>query len=162
MFSPRLQEALAEMAGGEAPDRGRFCGHCYTPLAGDDRVCPHCSTDTSRRPPVEQLPAEVIEMFRALRRHERMGGKSMAVLGLGLGAALFLGLFLVSGALWWRIVDLVILVVASRLFAGILGGAFGDEVGRRFAQRRLAREWWGFTQRREGAGPQGQEPRTGP
>jgi hypothetical protein len=148
VFSPRLDEVLAEMIRGRAPNRGHFCGNCYTPLAEERRVCPHCSAATSGRPPVEQVPAEVIAMFRALRRRESMVVNSFAFLGLFLGVALFLGLFLLSDALWWRIVDIVILVVASRLFAAILGGGLGDEVGYRFARRRLAREWRAFAETR--------------
>jgi hypothetical protein len=148
IFSPRLDEVLAEMIKGQAPNRGHFCGHCYTPLAEDRRACPHCSVDTARWPPVEQVPSEVIAMFRALRRRESIVVNSFAFLGLFLGVALFLGLFLVSDALWWRIVDIVILVVASRFFAAILGGALGDEVGYRFARRRLAREWREFAEKR--------------
>jgi hypothetical protein len=148
IFSPRLDEVLAEMIKGQAPNRGHFCGNCYTPLAEERRVCPHCSALTSDRPPVEQVPAEVIAMFRALRRRESTVVNSFAFLGLFMGVALFLGLFLVSDALWWRIVDIVILVVTSRLFAAILGGVLGDEVGYRFARRRLAREWRAFAARR--------------
>ena len=148
IFSPRLDEVLAQMIKGQAPNRGHFCGNCYTPLAEDRRVCPHCATATSDRLPVEQVPAEVIAMFRALRRRESTVVNSFAFLGLFLGVGLFLGLFLVSDALWWRIVDIAILVVASRLFAAILGGGIGDEVGYRFARRRLAREWEAFAEKR--------------
>ena len=157
VFSPRLDEVLAEMINGRAPNRGRFCGHCYTPVAEQRRECPHCSAATSRWPPVEQVPSEVIAMFRALRRRESIVVNSLAFLGLFLGVALFMGLFLISDALWWRIVDIVILVVASRLFAAILGGALGDEVGYRFARRRLAREWRAFAEKR-GPGAGNQEP----
>ena len=141
VFSPRLAEVLGEVVKGDAPNRGRFCGHCFTPLAADRRSCPHCDTPVSRRPPVDEVPAEVVAMYRRQRRRESLVVNSFAYLGLTMGVVLFLLLFIIYDALWWRILDMVILVVAARVFAALLGGLLGDEVGYRFARRRLAREW---------------------
>jgi Flp pilus assembly protein TadB len=94
------------------------------------------------------VPDEVLTMYRRQRRREGIVVNSFAYLGLALGVALFLVLFVAYDALWWRILDILILVAASRLFAALLGGLLGDEVGYRFARRRLAREWREWVTRR--------------
>lgn len=149
VFSSRLTTVLEEMVTGKAPNRGRFCGHCYSPLAADRRSCPHCNTPVSQRPPVEEVPADVVAMYRRQRRRESLVVNSFAYLGLALGVGLFLLLFVVYDALWWRILDIVVLVVAARVFAALAGGLVGDEVGYRFARRRLAREWEAWVAQRE-------------
>jgi hypothetical protein len=150
VLSERLGELATEIMQGQAPNYGRFCGHCYTPLGEERTDCPHCGRDASRLPPVERIPDRVLAMFRRKRRRESIIVNSFAYLGLALGVGLFLLLFLVYSALWWRILDIGVLVLSSRLFAAVLGGVIGDEVGYRFAQRRLAEEWGEFTTQREG------------
>ncbi len=39
--------------------------------------------------------------------------------------------------------------LAARVFAALVGGLVGDEVGYRFARRRLAREWQAWVGERE-------------
>lgn len=149
VLSERLDALATEIMQGRAPNHGRFCAHCYAPLGEERTDCPHCGRDTSREPPVSRIPDDVLAMFRRKRRRESIIVNSFAYLGLAMGVGLFLLLFLVYSALWWRILDIAILVVSSRLFAAILGGAIGDEVGYRYAQRRLAKEWAEFIAQRD-------------
>ena len=39
VFSPRLDELMGAMIKGEAPNVGRFCGYCYTPLGKKRDEC---------------------------------------------------------------------------------------------------------------------------
>ena len=149
VFSQRLSAVLEDVLTGKAPNRGRFCGHCYTPLAADRRSCPHCDTPVSRRPPLEEVPAAVAAMYRRQRRRESLVVNSFAYLGLALGVGLWLLLFVIYDALWWRLLTIAFLVVAARVFAALVGGLVGDEVGYRFARRRLAREWQAWVTRRD-------------
>ena len=59
VFSPRLDELMANMLAGEAPNVGRFCGYCYTPLGRKADVCPHCHRTTSEYEAVAKIPAAV-------------------------------------------------------------------------------------------------------
>ena len=63
LFSERLEEQLVAVTRGEAPNAGRFCGHCYTPLGAETERCPHCDTATRERGPVASVPEAVIEML---------------------------------------------------------------------------------------------------
>ncbi|MEX0786070.1 MAG: zinc ribbon domain-containing protein [Dehalococcoidia bacterium] len=154
LFSERLTELLNAMFKGEAPNAGRFCGHCYTPLGPERERCPHCDRSVSEQPPVDQVPKPVLAMFRQLRRRESLVVNGFAYLGLLLGVLTFIGVFYVlfsSGAdVWWYVFDIVLLFVLARGLAGLLGGILGDELGYRYARRKLAEDWAAY-ERGEGA-----------
>ncbi len=156
IFSDRLMTALATMVRGEAPNVGRFCGYCYTPLDPERTQCPHCGHPVEERSPVERVPSEVLEMFRQLRRRESLVVNSFAYLGLGLGVLTFIVIFYViytlNASVWWFVFNIIMLFVLSRVLAGLLGGVLGDEVGFRYARRKLVEEW------REYEGARNQQP----
>ena len=151
IFSERLSSLLEEMLQGRAPNAGRFCGHCYTPLGEEREHCHHCGRSVARWPPRRRVPGEVIEMFRRMRRRESVAVNGFALAGLALAVAVFVILFALFEPWWWRILDIVLLVVMARGFAGMLGGFVGDHVGYRYARRRLVEEWRAF-QESESAG----------
>ena len=106
------------------------------------------------------VPHDVVEMHSRKQRRESLVVNSFAYLGLGLGLALFLGLVAINvlyldTAFWFFLVAMVSFLVGSRLFAAIFGGIIGDEVGYRYASRRLAEDWAvHVSQRESGSGGQ--------
>lgn len=145
LFSPRLDEVLDQIWRGEAPNAGRFCGYCFTPLAERD-ACAHCGRAATETPPADRIPREVLEMYRALRRRESLVVNSFAYLGLTIGVALFIGMvaiavFYLNAAWWFLALSIVVLLVGGRVLAGVLGGIVGDNLGYRYARRKLAEDW---------------------
>ena len=153
IFSERLTSVLDAIFEGKAPNAGRFCGNCYTPIDAQRTRCPHCDQDVERRPPVEKVPREVLAMFRQLRRRESLVVNGFAYVGLFSGVATFIGvfyvLFTVGAGVWWYVFDIALLFVLSRVLAGLLGGYIGDEVGYRYARRKLAADWAAYAAERE-------------
>ncbi len=153
VFSERLSELLDLMFKGEAPNAGHFCGTCYTPIDRSRERCGHCGRSVGQRPPVERVPAEVIEIYRRLRRRESLVVNGFAYAGLMLGVAIFIGLFYAifsAGAgIWWYVGDIVLLFVLARVLAGLLGGVVGDDVGYRYARRKLIVEWQTYEAERD-------------
>ena len=155
LLSERLEAFLDQLREGATPNFGSFCGSCYNPLPAGHERCDHCGLELRDRPPVTSVPAEVIEMHRRKQRRESLIVNSFAYLGLLLGVAIFVGLvaidvFYLGGALWLLVLSVVVLLLGSRLLAGILGGVIGDELGYRYASRRLAEEWAAYVAQREG------------
>ena len=71
LFSERLEAHLVAVYKGQAPNRGQFCGHCYTPVSRDTAVCSHCGVDArSGRKPVEAVPAPIAEALFRQRKIE--------------------------------------------------------------------------------------------
>ena len=162
IFSERLTTVLETVFKGEAPNFGRFCGHCYTPLDPQRTECPHCGQAVEERPPVERVPEEVLQMFRQLRRRESLVVNSFAYVGLLSSVLIFIGVFFVlftNGAnVWWFVFDIALLFFLARVLAGLLGGVVGDEVGYRYARRKLAEDWQAYEAEREQGAAQGEEP----
>jgi len=148
VFSDRLSTLLEEMFDGQAPNAGRFCGNCYTPMDAQRTACPHCGRPVDDRPPVERVPREVLLMFRSMRRRESLVVNSFAYLGLALGVLIFIGVFYIifslDAAIWWYVFDIVLLFVLARALAGLLGGYVGDELGFRYSRRKLVEEWQAY------------------
>jgi hypothetical protein len=93
-------------------------------------------------------------MYRAKMKRESLIVNAFAFLGLFLGLALFLTMIAINvnymdKTFWFFCLSVVVLIVASRVFAGIIGGIIGDEVGYRVATNRLAEDWAKYVQERE-------------
>jgi hypothetical protein len=154
IFSPRLDELMANMLAGEAPNVGRFCGYCYTPLGRRADVCPHCQRTTAEYEPVAKIPTDFFVLYKRMRRRESIIVNSFAFAGLGLGLLVFIGMVAIAvyrynASLWWMAAATVVLIVGGRIFAGILGGWIGDSIGYDVAQRKLAVEWAEYERARE-------------
>jgi hypothetical protein len=98
-------------------------------------------------------------MFRRKQKRESLVVNAFAYLGLALGLALFLGLVAINvlyldKAFWFFLFATVVFLVGSRLLAGVLGGIIGDEVGYRYARKRLAEDWADHVAERDAASPQ--------
>lgn len=153
VFSERLTTLLDEMFKGEAPNAGRFCGNCYTPMGPERKECPHCGTPTNERAPLDKVPRDALLMFRSMRRRESLIVNSYAYAGLLLAVLIFIGIFTLTffsgGRIGWYIFDIVLLFVLARVLAGLLGGYIGDEVGYKYARRKLAEEWHAWEAQRD-------------
>jgi hypothetical protein len=154
VFSPRLDELMAAMISGQAPNVGRFCGYCYTPLGKKADVCSYCGTTTADYAPVAKLPMEFGALYRRMRKRESLIVNSFAFAGLGLGVLLFIVLvavavYVFNQSLWWLAFATVVLMVGGRVFAGLLGGWIGDNIGYNYAHRKLVVEWHEYASQRD-------------
>lgn len=157
VFSPRLDEVLGMMINGEAPNLGRFCGYCYTPMGKTATACPYCQRPVAEIEPLSKLPPEVIALYRRWRKRESLVVNSFAFAGLFLGVVIFMVLvavavYMMDASLWMLGFATVVLLVGGRVFAGLLGGWIGDDIGYRYARRRLVEEWAEYEQAREADG----------
>jgi hypothetical protein len=153
VFSPRLDEVLGLMVKGEAPNHGRFCGYCYTPMGKTAAACPYCARPVGEFQTLEKLPPEVIALYKRMRKRESLIVNSFAFGGLFLAVLIFMGLvavavYLMDQSLWMLGFATVFLLVGGRVFAGLLGGWIGDNVGYEYSRKKLVAEWQEFEQQR--------------
>jgi hypothetical protein len=159
LFSDALEAHLVAVSRGESPNRGRFCGHCYTPLSRDTRACPHCREDTqSGRMPVDAVPDEVMAALREQRKIEARWVNGLAYVGLLVavvgGIALVLAVpFLKERLIYATIVYGLILLVGGRALAGVLGGYYGDRIGFERARAKTRAAWDALVVERDAGGP---------
>ncbi len=154
LFSERLEEHIVLFTRGELPNRGRFCGNCYTPMSTDTARCPHCGTLTDGPvPPVDRIPDEVIGWLREQRKTESRIVNSFAYAGFVIviivGLAIVLGIpYLRAHLLPATIVYGLFLLFGGRSLAGVLGGYYGDRIAYERARNRLRRHWAEWVARR--------------
>lgn len=146
VFSPRLDEIIAAMVKGDIPNVGRFCGYCYTPVAKRAESCAHCARPVAESGTVDRLPAGLLDLYRRMRKRESLIVNSFAFAGLALGLLLFIVLVGVAvyrfdQSLWMLAGATAVFIVGGRVFAGILGGWIGDNLGYDYAHRKLVEEW---------------------
>lgn len=154
VFSPRLDDLMAAMLKGEAPNVGRFCGYCYTPVPKAAGACAHCGRSSVEYPPQSKIPPEFFALYKNMRKRESLIVNSFAFGGLALAVLLFVVLVAVAvyvfdQSLWWLAAATVVLIVGGRIFAGLLGGWIGDSVGYDYAHSKLVAEWLEYEGARE-------------
>jgi hypothetical protein len=154
VFSARLDAFLTALDEGNTPNHGSFCSFCYNPLPPGYEACDHCGQSTSVRPPIDSLPPVMLEMHRRKMKRESVIVNSFAFFGLGLGLAIFLGLvavnvLLMNKELWFFLIAFFTFLVGSRVLAALFGGLIGDEIGFRYANKRLSEDWAAHVHERE-------------
>lgn len=153
LFSPSLEEHIVGYTRGTTPNRGTFCGNCYTPLSRDSSRCFHCSVQTDERPSVDQVPEEVIEMLRQQRSTESTIVNAFAYAGFIIailsGLAVVLGIpYLRAHLLPATVVYTLWLLIGGRTLAAILGGYYGDKIAYDRARNALRARWAGWLNER--------------
>ncbi len=145
VFSDSLTKVLGRIFDGEAPNAGRFCGYCFSPISSERTHCPHCERAVAGHKPVDSVPDPILMMFKQMRRRESLVVNGFAYFGLFSGVAIFIGIFIVlftvGANFWWYVFNIVLLFVLARVLAGLLGGYIGDEVGYNYARRKLVEDW---------------------
>ena len=155
IFSQALEDHIVAISRGQAPNVGRFCGNCYTPLSRDTEMCPHCREDVrTGRKPVDSVPDALIDTLRIQRAIEAKWVNGFAYLGILIAATT--GLAIVLAVPFFR--DLLIwatafygvyLLVASRVLPAILGGYYGDRLGYEKARAKTREAWDDWVARRD-------------
>lgn len=147
LFSQTLEDHLVAVSKGAAPNIGRFCGNCYTPISRDSERCPHCAEDTrTGRAPVEAVPQPILDALLRQRSIESKWVNGFAYLGLLFavisGLAVVLGVpFFRNSLLWATVFYAPYLLLGSRAFAAILGGYYGDRIGYKKARTETRAAW---------------------
>ena len=149
-ISPRLEEIAVEVSRGEAPNSGRFCGNCYTPVAAGRPRCAYCGVSPDERAPVDRIPLGVFEIVRAKRRRESLIVNGMAFTGLGIGTAVAIAMVVALPGLW-KLAALAMLLLGTRGLAAMFGGWWGDAWGYRSATALVRRKWAEFERERDAA-----------
>ena len=128
-FSAELDELIAEIRAGNAPNIGRFCGYCSAPL-GREEHCAVCGEATARTPAVDKIDRDLAQIYTAKRKRE----------GLYVHLAAWSGILLATGLsilmIWflpgWSKVFAIIFLVLGGYFCGVF---FGNVLVQGYAYR---------------------------
>ena len=151
LFSQSLEDHIVSVTKGGAPNSGRFCGHCFTPISRDTQRCPHCAEACDAAAPggrdaVSAVPQPIMDTLLRQRAIESRWVNGFAYLGVLLavisGLAVVLGVpFFRNSILWATVFYAPYLLIGSRVFAAILGGYYGDRLGYEKARAQTRASW---------------------
>jgi len=149
-----LQVQMEELGMQKAPNLGRFCGHCFGRLPDGTEVCRYCGRSIAEVAPVAKVPIYVLRLYLAKRRREGIMVNSFAFLGLFLAVVL-------SGAIYfflvgnWRVIALLVLLVAGWYLANLLGYQLGAVFGYNWGRSVRDGYWLRYLEdRRNGVAPE--------
>ena len=128
-FSTELDQTIAEIRAGNAPNIGRFCGYCSAPLGKAER-CSVCGEPTEQTPAVDKIDRDLAQIYLAKRKREGLYVHLAAWSGILLATGLsILMILLLPG---WTKVFAIIFLVLGGYFAGVF---FGNVLVQGYAYR---------------------------
>jgi hypothetical protein len=139
-FSEALDKLIAEIRDGKAPNLGRFCGYCATPLTPAAERCPTCATETETLAPRDKIPRPLAAVYTRKRKVEARIIHSAAWLGITIGAAISIGLILVLPS-WTKVFAVIFLIVGSFYIASYMGNVLAQNYAYRRGLRSFAARW---------------------
>lgn len=142
-FSDALDAMIAEVRAGNAPNLGRFCGYCYTPLEAGRRVCPTCDTSADDVPARDKISRTVAQVYTAKRKREGRYVHGAAWAGILFGTAVSTGLIVILPD-WTKIFAIIFLIVGSYYIASYLGNVAIQDYAYRRGLREFSAAWQDF------------------
>lgn len=146
-FSLTLDSMIAEVRAGNAPNLGRFCGYCSTPLEHGTAVCPTCDTTTDEHPTRDKIPRSLGEIYTAKRKSEARYIHSAAWFGLLFGTAVSVVLIMVLPG-WTKVFAILFLILGSYYIASYLGNVLIQNYAYRNGLKLFAERWQEYERQR--------------
>ncbi len=150
-FSSQLDALIAEIREGRAPNLGRFCGYCCTPLGDRRTVCVTCGASTAETPARSKISRPLAAVYTAKRRREARIIHSAAWAGILLGTAISIGLILALPG-WTKVFAILFLIVGSYFLATYAGNVLAQNWAYRSGLEFFAGRWQEYQHaRKEGS-----------
>lgn len=147
-FSDTLDELIAEIRAGRAPNLGRFCGFCSTPIREGMERCSICRMVVREWPALSKIPRPLAAVYTKRRRREARIIHGAACLGLAIGVALAFGLALLLPG-WTKIFAILFMVIGSIYIASYLGNVLVQSYAYTAGLKVFARGWQEYLQAHE-------------
>ena len=139
-FSPALDELIAEIRKGRAPNLGSFCGNCCAPLLAQDPRCTTCGSAVRDVPPRERISRALAAIYTHKRSREGRMVHAAAWFGIMLGVAISTVLIIVLPD-WTKVFAILFLILGSYYIASYLGNVLIQDYAYRQGLRAFARAW---------------------
>ena len=146
-FSEALDQMIAEVRAGNAPNLGRFCGYCYTPLDQGRDICPTCTTTVDAVPARDKISRTLAQVYTAKRKREGRYVHGAAWAGILFGAAVSVGLIIVLPD-WTKVFAVLFLIVGSYYIASYLGNVAIQDYAYRRGLQQFSVAWQEFLELR--------------
>jgi hypothetical protein len=151
-YLDKLQDKMEERLARLVPAAGRYCGFCYGRLRETDATCAFCGAATSERGTVNEIPQDVLKLYKTKQKTEALWVHSGAFFGLIIASVLFVWLELRGpGILGHPATGFAVLIGGGYVLAQVFGTFIGAQFGYSKGARKRDRLWTEFLARRDGA-----------
>lgn len=147
-FSPALDELIAAIRAGKAPNLGRFCGYCCAPLGDRRERCETCGTEVGESAPRDKISRALAAVYTGKRKQEARIIHGAAWLGILIGTAISVGLIVALPG-WTKVFAVIFLIAGSYYLASYLGNVLAQNYAYRAGLRLFARRWQEYLRGRE-------------
>jgi hypothetical protein len=152
-YAVLLQDKMDEILDEQVPRSGHFCGYCYGRIAPDADACAFCETSTSERSVTNEIPLDVLRIYKQKKSIEALWVHSGAMVGLLTSAALFIILVVWGpGLLGHPGVAFTVLIGGGYVLAKLFGGVVAAQFGYRAGSRKRDAAWRKYLEERDGPG----------
>ena len=151
-FSETLDQLIAEIRAGNAPNLGHFCGHCNHPLPRTAALCRICGVETAVIEAVDKIDRRLAQIYTAKRKREGRWVHGAAWGGILLGTLISLGLIVLLPG-WTKVFAVIFLILGSYYIASYLGNVAIQDWAYRRGLLTFAREWQAVRRERDAALP---------
>ena len=151
-YLDKLQEKMEERLARLVPAAGLYCGFCYARLRETDTACAFCGTATSARGAVNEIPQDVLKLYKTKQKTEALWVHSGAFFGLIIASVLFVWLELWGpGILGHPATGFAVLIGGGYVLAQVFGTFIGAQFGYRKGARKRDEMWARHIAKRDGA-----------
>jgi hypothetical protein len=149
-YLDKLQEKMEERLARKVPAAGRFCGFCYARLRETDAACPFCSADVSARGTLQEVPQDVLRLYKMKRDTEARWVYGLGFVGLIVASILFVVLEVWGpGPLGHPAVGFAVLLFGGYGLAQLFGTLIGGQIGYRRGARKRDAMWSEWVAKRD-------------
>ena len=149
-YLDRLQEKMEERLARKVPAAGRYCGFCYARLRETDAACPFCGADVAALGAVNEVPQEVLRLYKVKRDTEARWVYGLGFVGLIVASILFVVLEVWGpGPLGHPAVGFAVLLFGGYALAQFFGTLVGGQIGYRRGAKKRDAMWGEWLARRD-------------
>ena len=149
-YLDRLQEKMEERLAHRVPAKGRFCGYCYARLRADDAACGFCGTDTLDRPTVNEIPQDVLRLYKQKANTEAKWVHTGAFVGMILASFIFIWMVIWGpGILGHPALAFAVLLLGGYFLAQLFGPILFAQTGYRRGAKNRDEGWARWLKQRD-------------
>jgi hypothetical protein len=149
-YLDRLQEKMEERLAHRVPAKGRFCGFCYARLRAEDAACGFCQTATADRPTVNEVPQEVLRLYKRKASTEAKWVHTGAFVGMILASFIFIWMVIwAPGFLGHPALAFAVLLLGGYFLAQFFGPFLFAQTGYRRGAKARDEGWAAWLEQRD-------------
>ena len=150
-YLDRLQAKMEERLAHRVPVQGRFCGFCYGRLQAETLICGFCGASTADIATVNEIPQEVLRLYKRKANTEAKWVHTGAFTGMILASFIFIWMVIWGpGILGHPALAFAVLLLGGYFLAQLFGPIIFAQTGYRRGAKARDEGWAKWLEQRDG------------